>query len=127
MANVAEFNSAKCTWPTTSTVLGVGLLDASFAQSGADVDLSVTTSTTGEGRPGIRQKELSVTVLGTSTASRGDTGIAKIIFGTTADNAGIWGVGSTGGARAYISSKSVSGAKDGAVTTAFTFKPRKSS
>ncbi len=127
MANVAEFNSGKCTWPTPSTILGSGLLDANFGQSGADVDLSVTTSTTGEGRPGIRQKELSVTVLGTSTASRGDKGELKIVFGTTGDNAGIWRVGTTGGAQGYIASKSVSGAKDGAVTTTFTFRPHKSS
>lgn len=117
-----DFNSAKCTWPTTSTVLGTGLRDGNDGQSGADVDLSVTTSSYGTGRPGIRKKEISVTVLGTSTASHGDTGEIKVIFGTTADNDGIWTIAS-----AYVSNKAVSGGMDGEVTTAFTFRPRKSS
>jgi len=123
MANTADFNRAKCTFPTTSNVLGTGLRDASWSRSGADVDLTVTTSASGLSRPGIRHKELNVTVLGNTTVSRGDTGAIKLIFGTTADNAGVWNIGTTGTLRAYVASKSVSGSMDGEVTTSFTFRP----
>ncbi len=127
MADPDVFNTAKCTWPTTSTVLGTGLRDANDGQSGADVDLSVTTSSYGSGRQGIRKKEINVTVLGTSTASHGDAGIIKIVFGDTGGGP-VWNIGSTAaGTQAYIASKSVGGAMDSEVTTTFTFRPRKSS
>lgn len=127
MPNTLGFNPAQCTFPTTNSVLGTGLRDANYPITSPDVDMTVTTSSAGSSRPGIRQKELSVTVLGFTTVARGDTGIVKIIFGTTAENAGIWNIGTTGGLRSYVSSKSVSGAMDGEVTTAFTFRPLASS
>ncbi len=126
MADPDVFNGAKCTWPTTSTILASGLLDANDGQSGADVDLSVTTSAYGTGREGIRKREMNVTVLGTCTASRGDAGIIKIVFGSTGGGP-TWVIGTTTGKQAYISSKTVGGAKDGETTTQFTFRPRKSS
>ena len=109
MAN-DSFNGALCTWPTTATTLGVGLRDASYSESGADVDLSVTTSSTGTGRPGITHKEMNVTVLGHCTGNnQGDTG--TITLDVAADEVTI------SISPAYISNISQGGSMDGEVTT----------
>ncbi len=114
------FNGSVCTWPTTGDTLGVGLLDASYNETGADVDLSTTTSSTGEGRPGVTMKEMSVTVLGHCTGiNQGDTGIITIDIAPDDTTIAI--------GPAYVSSVTNSGSKDGAVTTALTFRPRASS
>ena len=116
------FNGATCTWDSGggAATLGVGLLDANYNESGADVDLSTTTSSTGEGRPGVTMKELSVTLLGHCTGiNQGDTG--AIALGIAPDDVTITID------PAYISSVSNSGSKDGSVNTAMTFRPWKSS
>ena len=115
------FNGAVLTYPTTSTIVGNGLRDASYNESGADVDLSVTTSTTGEGRPGITKKELTCTVLGHCTAAtlqHGSTG--KITLDIGDEN-------SIDIDPAYISNRSRGGSMDGEVTTNITFRPRATS
>ena len=115
------FNGAVLTWPTTSTIVGNGLRDANYSETGADVDLSVTTSSTGEGRPGITKKELTCTVLGhctDATLQQGSTGKITLDIGD-AVNIPI--------DPAYISSRSRGGSMDGEVTTNFTFRPRTAS
>lgn len=117
-----EFNGTLCTWPTTTTTLGSGLRDAAYNESGADVDMTVTTSSTGTSRPGITQKELTVTVLGhatASTAAQGSTG--KITLDIAADE------GTIQIDPAYIADRASSGAMDGEVVTSFTFRPLASS
>lgn len=119
---MADFNAARLTFPTTATPVG-GLLDAGYNETGADIELTSTTMTLGQGRPGITHKELTCTVLGHATGlSRGSTGSVRVIFGTTADNDGIDLLPSV-----YLSDKSKSGSLDNAVTTALTFRPWKSS
>ncbi len=121
MAN-DEFNGSLLTWPTTATTVGTGLRDASYAETGADVDLSVTTSSTGEERPGITIKELTATVLGHCTAAtlqHGSTGTITLDIAGDEDTISI--------TPAYISNRTRSGSKDGEVTTSFSFRPRAAS
>ena len=131
MADPDVFNGATVVWPTTTgSVLGTGLRAADDGQSGADVDLSVTTSSFGSGRPGINKREINLTMLGTSTASHGDAGFIRITFGDTGGGP-TWLIGTTTqanhGSQAYIANKLVGGGMDGEVTSTFTFRPRKSS
>lgn len=118
-----DFNSARLTFPSTSSNSLGKLIDASYNEGGADVDLTTTTMSVHQGRPGIKTQELMCTVLGhgSTAVTQGSTGTVRVIFGTTTSNDGIWTISGV-----YVSEKAMSGSLDDRVTTAYTFRPRKS-
>lgn len=122
MANDA-FNGTVIFFPTTSNTLGSGVRDASYSETGADVDLSVTTSTTGLKRPGITRKEFSVTVLGHATADNCQIGSTGTIVMDLGGDESLDCVDFV----AYVGDRTQSGSMDGEVTTSFTFRPHAAS
>jgi len=108
MANKG-FNGTTVTFPSTSTVVGL-LRGASYTESSAEVNVTGVADAAQSHVAGIPKKELSLDLLGCSTAlTVGSTGSMKVNwFDGKTSNLG----------KVVIISRDVKGQMDGEITTA---------